>query len=65
MFLGRFDKFECDYCKKVEYSNNKFPKGMVYIAREHGDNGPIKHACKSCVEKDLPPKHLIRQAGEK
>lgn len=62
MFHGKFTKFECNFCNKIEYDP---PNSWMWIS--HGMGHPIEHACPECINK-IPPgckKHYLGENGVK
>jgi hypothetical protein len=47
MFIGRFNHFQCNKCKKeIHLLRYGLPDDWVYISKL---NGPIEHLCEQCA----------------
>jgi hypothetical protein len=58
-YQGRKDKFKCDTCNRVEYVDNGFPDGWVYLKA----GGKVEHACSEC--RKCIPREQQFAAGQK
>ena len=52
MYLGRFNKFQCDRCQKIVFDTGpKLPKGWIFIPSSVITGGHVTHRCDECEAK--------------